>query len=113
VECLFCRIAERKIPSQVVYEDDEILAFRDINPAAPVHILVIPKKHIDSLEALGVEDERLAGRIVSVIRGIAAEQGLNNRGWRVVVNTGQRAGQSVKHLHFHILGGREFGWPPG
>ncbi|MDP2857020.1 MAG: histidine triad nucleotide-binding protein [Bacillota bacterium] len=113
VDCLFCKIAEREIPSQAVYEDDEILAFHDINPVAPVHILVIPKKHIDSLEALAREDEQLAGRMLGVIRDIATEQGLDDRGWRVVVNTGQRAGQSVKHLHFHILGGRDFGWPPG
>jgi histidine triad (HIT) family protein len=113
VDCLFCKIVERKIPSEVVYEDEEILAFRDINPAAPTHILVTPKKHIDSLAALGREDEPFAGRMLGVIRDIAAGQGLDNRGWRVVVNTGQGAGQSVKHLHFHILGGRDFRWPPG
>ena len=113
MDCLFCKIAEKKIPSQVVYEDDEILAFRDVNPVAPVHILVIPKKHMDSLATLSDEDEQLTGRMLGIVRDIAAEQGLNAGGWRVVVNTGHRAGQSVKHLHFHILGGRDLSWPPG
>lgn len=111
MDCVFCKIAGKQIPSRIAYEDDEILAFHDINPGAPVHVLIIPKKHVDSLAALSDEDEKLAGRMLGVARRIAEEQGLSS--WRLVANTGRRAGQSVMHLHFHVLGGRDFGWPPG
>ncbi len=111
MDCVFCKIAEKQIPSRIVYEDGEILAFCDLNPAAPVHVLIIPKKHVESLAALSEEDERLAGRMLGVARQVAGEQGLGS--WRLVANTGRRAGQSVMHLHFHVLGGRDFGWPPG
>lgn len=113
MDCLFCRIVEKQIPSTVVYEDAEMLAFRDINPEAPFHVLVIPKKHIGSLAEVTGADEQLVGRMLGKIRDIAAKEGLNDEGWRVVANTGARAGQSVKHLHFHLLGGRHFHWPPG
>ena len=113
MDCLFCRIVAKQIPAQTVYEDDEILAFEDISPQAPFHALVIPKKHIDSVVSVREEDRDLVGRMVAVIAEIAITSGLQDHGFRVVTNTGERAGQSVKHLHFHILAGRDFSWPPG
>lgn len=104
--CLFCKIIKGEIPANKVYEDDEILAFKDINPRAPVHILVIPKKHIDSAKELKEEDEALIGRIFSVINKIANEIGLEN-GYRIVNNCGEDGGQEVMHLHFHLLGGKK------
>ena len=107
--CLFCKIIKGEIPSEKVYEDDEILAFKDIHPAAPVHILVIPKKHIDSIAMLEKQDEHLVGRIYSVINKIAEEQGVKEDGFRVIVNCGRDGGQEVMHLHFHILAGAKLG----
>jgi len=109
---VFERIIRREIPAKIVYEDDDCLAFEDIHPAAPVHVLVIPKKPIASVDAIEPEDEALVGRLFSAIRKIAAQLGLGN-GYRVVTNCGRDAGQEVMHLHFHLLGGRSFGWPPG
>lgn len=109
---VFERIIRREIPAKIVYEDDNCLAFEDIHPAAPVHVLVIPKKPIASVDAIELEDEALVGRLFSAIREIAAQLGLGN-GYRVVTNCGRDAGQEVMHLHFHLLGGRSFGWPPG
>ena len=108
-DCIFCRIIKKEIPSNIVYEDDEILAFRDINPLAPVHILVIPKKHISSLVDLKQEDELVIGKIYTIINKIAKEEGIYEKGFRVVVNCGEDGGQEVKHLHFHILGGKKLG----
>lgn len=108
-DCIFCKIINREISSDIVYEDDEIIAFKDINPAAPIHILIIPKKHIPSLVELEKEDEILVGRIYSVINKIAKEQGVKERGYRVIVNCGKDAGQEVAHLHFHLLAGKQFG----
>ena len=108
-DCIFCKIIKKEIPSNIVYEDDEILAFRDINPVAPVHILVIPKKHISSLVDLSEEDELLVGKIYTTINKIANEEGIAEKGFRVVVNCGKDGGQEVKHLHFHILGGKKLG----
>ena len=107
--CLFCKIIKGEIPSNIVYEDEEILAFRDINPVAPVHVLVIPKKHISSLVDLKPEDEALVGRIYSVINKIAKQENIFESGFRVVVNCGEDGGQEVKHLHFHLLGGKKLG----
>ena len=107
--CLFCKIIKGEIPSEKVYEDDEILAFKDINPVAPVHILVIPKKHIDSIAVLEKQDEPLVGRIYSVINKIAEEQGVKEDGFRVIVNCGKNGGQEVMHLHFHLLAGTKLG----
>ena len=107
--CLFCKIIKGEIPSTKVYEDDEILAFKDINPAAPIHILVIPKKHITSLAHLEKEDEVVVGRIYSVINKIAEEQGVKEKGYRVIVNCGKDGGQEVMHLHFHLLAGTQLG----
>ena len=108
-DCIFCKIIKKEIPSSIVYEDNEILAFRDINPAAPVHILVIHKKHIPSLIDLNEEDELVIGKIYTVINKIAKKEGIDKKGFRVIVNCGEDGGQEVKHLHFHILGGKRLG----
>ena len=108
-DCLFCKIVKGEIPSTKVYEDEEILAFKDINPVAPVHILVIPKKHISSLNEIETEDQMLIGKIFAVIKKIAEEQGIAENGYRVIANCGEDGGQEVKHLHFHILGGKKLG----
>lgn len=106
--CIFCKIIKGEIPSQKVYEDDEILAFKDINPLAPVHILVIPKKHIETTNDLTEADEAVIGKIFTVIKKIAKENNLKN-GYRVINNCGEDGGQEVKHLHFHLIGGRKLG----
>ena len=108
-DCIFCSIVNGDIPSNKVYEDDEILAFYDINPAAKIHILVIPKKHIESLAHMEKEDEEIVGKIYGVINKIAQEKGFKQSGYRVIVNCGKDAGQEVMHLHFHILAGEIFG----
>ena len=105
-DCLFCKIASGEIPSKKLYEDEQVVAFYDINPQAKVHFLVVPKKHIVSAAALTEEDGALLGHIFAVIAKLAAEQGLNN-GYRVISNVGEDAGQTVKHLHFHVLGGEK------
>ena len=112
MDCLFCKIIEGEIPSQCLYEDDKIYVFKDIDPQAPVHFLVIPKKHIDSLDTMDDEDGELIGYVFKKIRDLAKEQGLKD-GYRVVNNIGEDGGQSVKHMHFRVLGGRSLQWPPG
>jgi histidine triad (HIT) family protein len=109
---LFAKIVDREIPADIVYEDDQCLAFNDINPQAPVHVLVIPKKTVASIAALEDEDTALAGHLLMVIRDLARSLGLEE-GFRVVANTGRDGGQTVDHLHFHLLGRRHLGWPPG
>lgn len=111
-DCLFCKIASGEIPSNKAYEDDKILAFYDLDPQAPVHVLVIPKKHMDSLDDTKPEDAELLSHIMLKIKEIAKSLGLEN-GYRVVINTGDDGGQTVKHLHVHILGKRKMTWPPG
>lgn len=108
-DCLFCKIIKKQIPSNTLYEDEEIIAFEDINPAAPIHTLVIPKKHIEKITDLNVEDEAVVGKIYSVINKIAKQQGIYEKGFRVIVNCGEDGGQEVKHLHFHLLGGKKLG----
>lgn len=108
-DCIFCKIIRKEIPSEIVYEDDEIIAFKDIQPAAPIHILVIPKKHIPSLIQLEKEDEVLVGKIYTVINQIAEEQGVSKKGYRIIVNCGKDGGQEVGHLHFHLLAGKKLG----
>ena len=108
-DCLFCKIVKGEIPSEKVYEDEEILAFKDINPATPIHILVIPKKHIDSLAQIENQDEALLGKMHTVINKIAKEQGVLEKGYRLIVNCGKDSGQEVMHLHFHLLAGQKFG----
>lgn len=112
MDCIFCKIAQGEIPSECIYEDDLVYAFRDIDPQAPKHFLVIPKKHIGSVDELSGEDQPLLGRIFTVIRELADKEGLS-KGYRVVTNIGEDGGQSVPHLHFHVLGGRSLQWPPG
>ena len=107
--CLFCKIIKGEIPCDKVYEDDEVLAFKDINPAAPVHILVIPKKHISCATSIQKQDEALIGRIFTVINKIAEEQGFDKNGFRIINNCGKDGGQEVMHIHFHVLGGRQLG----
>ena len=108
-DCIFCKIINKEIPSQIVYEDEEILAFKDINPVTPIHILVIPKKHIESVSKLTEQDELLIGKIFTVINKIAKTEEFEQNGFRVVSNCGEDAGQEVKHLHFHILAGKKMG----
>ena len=112
-ECLFCKIAEKKIPAKLVQEDEHTVAFDDINPQAPVHTLVIPKRHVTAVHDLGLEDEALLARLLMSCAKVAALKGLRSSGYRVVTNTGRDAGQTVFHLHFHVLGGRHMTWPPG
>jgi len=113
-DCLFCKIVKNEIPAQKVMENEHFLAFNDINPQAPVHILVIPKRHRDSLAGFdGHEDLKMIGELFQGITRIAREKGLDTRGFRVVANTGNEGGQTVGHLHFHLLGGRYMNWPPG
>ncbi len=111
-DCLFCSIVDHEIPSDVIYEDDMIIAFNDIAPQAPVHFLIVPKKHIASLDEATEEDKELISHIMLKIPELVKEQGVEN-GYRVVINTGEDGDQTVKHLHFHILGKRKMTWPPG
>ena len=112
-DCLFCKIAAGQIPSRKSYEDEDVLAFYDIDPQAPVHVLVIPKKHIDSVDALTADDAALLNKMFAAVRAVAKELGLSEHGYRVVSNVGVFGQQSVKHLHLHVLGGRQMEWPPG
>ena len=112
MDCLFCNIVKGQIPSEKVYEDNDVYAFKDVNPEAPVHILIIPKRHIKSVGELEGADKELVGHIFLVAKKLAKENKLEN-GYRLVSNIGEEGGQSVKHLHFHLLGGRSFNWPPG
>jgi histidine triad (HIT) family protein len=110
--CLFCQIAIGERPATIVYRSDEVVAFRDIHPQAPTHILIIPTKHIVSVAEATVEDEGLIGRLISAAKAIAQQENLS-KGYRLVINNGPQAGQSVFHLHVHLLGGRAMQWPPG
>jgi len=111
-DCLFCKIAAGEIPAKLVHQDDDVIAFHDISPQAPVHLLVVPRRHLASLDEAAGEDGELLGRILLTIRRLARELGVET-GYRVVNNCGASAGQSVFHIHFHLLGGRPMGWPPG
>ncbi|NLX01263.1 MAG: histidine triad nucleotide-binding protein [Syntrophomonadaceae bacterium] len=112
-DCLFCKIAAKNIPSKVIYEDEMLIAIEDINPSAPVHVLLIPKKHIASLNDIGDTDKSLLGHIQVIAAQIAKEQKIAKDGYRLVNNCGTMGGQEVMHLHYHLLGGREMLWPPG
>lgn len=112
-DCIFCKIAAKEIPVNALYEDEQIIAFPDINPAAPVHILVIPKKHIANLLELTAEDSELLRHLMEAVPKIATDAGLEEDGFRMVINTKDNGGQTVHHLHVHILGGRFMTWPPG
>lgn len=112
-ECLFCSIVEGKSSAKVIYQDDSVAAFQDIRPVAPVHVLIIPRKHIASVSTLDPEDLSIVGAIFSTAAKLAQQFGIAKSGYRVVVNSGPDAGQSVFHLHYHLLGGRRMAWPPG
>jgi len=112
-DCIFCRISEGAIPATLVHADPDIIAFRDIDPQAPTHVLVIPRRHVGSANDLEASDTELVGRLVVVARSIARTEGIAESGYRLVVNTGADGGQSVGHLHLHLLGGRGLAWPPG
>jgi len=112
-DCLFCKIVNHEIPAQAVYEDDDIFAFEDINPQAPVHILIIPKEHFASLNDVPEEKKDILGRLLIQAKRIARDKGLGDRGYRIVLNTEKDSGQEVFHIHFHLLGGRRMTWPPG
>ncbi|MCS7200196.1 MAG: histidine triad nucleotide-binding protein [Caldimicrobium sp.] len=113
MSCVFCRIINKEIPAKIVYEDEKVLAFHDINPQAPFHILVIPKKHISTLLDLDESDKEILGHIYITINKIAKELGFAEKGFRVVTNCKEEAGQTVFHVHFHVLAGRVMDWPPG
>lgn len=113
MDCVFCKIINKEIPSDVIYEDSDVIAFNDLDPQAPIHFLVIPKKHIQSITTLDEADSQIISRIFASIKKLASEKGLDENGYRVVSNVGEDGGQSVPHLHFHVLGGRGFEWPPG
>lgn len=112
-ECIFCRIAAGEVPSTMVLEEEEIVAFRDLSPQAPTHILIIPRKHVPSVSDLEAGEEAATGRLLRVAGEIAAREGISESGYRLVINCGKDAGQAVDHLHVHLLGGRRMGWPPG
>lgn len=112
-DCLFCRIADKKIPAAIVHETPATLALRDINPRAPVHVLVIPKEHIESILALEPRHAGLLKEIHEAVQAVARSEKIADAGFRVVVNNGKNAGQAVRHLHYHVLGGRPMEWPPG
>ena len=112
-DCLFCKLISGEIPATEVYRDDDIFAFEDINPIAPTHILVIPIKHLSDIKSANEDDQELIGKMLLVANQIATEKGLAEDGFRYVINTGKNGGQTVYHLHLHIIGGRSLSWPPG
>lgn len=112
-DCIFCKIIAGDIPGDIVYQDDEVLAFRDLNPQAPTHILIIPKQHIATTNDITPEQAELAGKLILAAQKIAHEEGIAESGYRTVLNCNAGAGQSVYHIHLHLLGGRPMGWPPG
>ena len=112
-DCIFCKIARHEIPSQIVFEDEDVVAFKDLNPVAPVHILIIPKEHISGVMAITEENGVIVQKIFLAAKKLAEENGVDQTGFRLVVNHGRGAGQSVFHIHLHLLGGRPLSWPPG
>ena len=112
-DCIFCKIAAGKIPAEIVYQNQELVAFKDVNPQAPQHILIIPRQHIETILDLKAEDVELTGRMVLAAGKIARDLGLAERGYRLVFNCGRDGGQEVYHIHLHLLGGRRMTWPPG
>lgn len=111
--CLFCNVIEKKVPSDVVYEDEHAIAFRDIRPVAPTHVLVVPRKHMAAVHDLTAADAETMGRVMVAARNVAHQLGLEAAGYRLVINDGDAAGQTVHHIHVHVLGGRSLSWPPG
>lgn len=113
IDCVFCRIVEGEHPAEIVHKDDEVVAFRDENPQAPTHILIVPREHIDSVRAIKDRHGGVLAGMFQVAEHLAKSEGVDRTGWRVVTNVGPDAGQSIYHLHLHLLGGRAMGWPPG
>jgi len=113
MDCIFCRIARKEIPSTIVYEDEHAIAFEDVNPQAPVHVLVVPRKHIPTNLDLTEDDSNLVGHLFLVANKVAQQKGIAERGFRLLMNCNREAGQTVFHIHLHLLGGRVMGWPPG
>jgi histidine triad (HIT) family protein len=111
--CIFCRIVKKEIPAQIVYEDTEVIAFKDIQPKAPIHFQIIPKKHVPTLLALTENDKDILGKLVFVANDLARKEKIADSGYRLVFNCNRDAGQAVFHIHLHLLGGRQLGWPPG
>lgn len=111
--CTFCRIASGEAPAKILYQDNRVTAFHDIHPQAPVHVQIIPNRHIPALTSVKLEDTELMGHLIAVANQLAVERGIAQSGYRLVINNGPHAGQSVSHLHLHLLGGRLMGWPPG
>jgi histidine triad (HIT) family protein len=112
-ECAFCRVAARELPAELLHVSDRVVAFRDVDPKAPTHVLLIPKEHVPSLPDIGDRHSGMLVELMTVARHLARAEGIDQSGWRLVANSGPDAGQSVFHLHFHLLGGRPMGWPPG
>ena len=112
-DCLFCKIVAGQVPATIVFQDDHLVAFKDITPRAPTHVLIVPRRHVASLNDLGADDDALVGEMVRAAAAIAREQGLAERGYRTVFNCNADAGQTVFHIHLHLLGGRTMAWPPG
>ncbi len=112
-DCIFCKIVDREISSDIIYEDDKIIAFKDANPQAPVHFLVVPKEHIESTNHISEKDIELIGHIFLIIKKLTKQLGLHEEGYRIVNNCGELGGQTVSHIHFHVLAGRQLLWPPG
>ena len=112
-DCVFCKIANKELKADIIYEDEDIIGFKDINPQAPVHLVFIPRKHVGTLNDISPEDARLLGKILIKIKDVAGENKIAEDGYRVVINCNKGAGQEVFHLHVHLLGGRSFSWPPG
>ena len=112
-DCVFCKIAQKEIPSKILYEDDEMVVFEDLKKVAPVHYLIIPRKHIESVYELEEADDGLMGRLIRKVKDLAKITGIEEKGFRMIINAGEHGGQLVPHIHIHILGGREMQWPPG
>ena len=112
-DCLFCKIVKGDIPADIVYQDDNIIAFRDLNPQAPVHFLVIPKKHISTINDIQVEDAELIGNLYITAKAVAKQEAMDESGYRCVMNCNDDGGQTVRHIHLHVLGKRQMTWPPG
>lgn len=113
MDCLFCKIVSGDIPAEILYQDEQVLAFRDISPQAPTHILIIPKRHITTINDIAEEDAKLIGQMVLTAKKLAAQEGLAEDGYRLAMNCNENGGQSVYHIHLHLLGGRRMTWPPG